>query len=213
MRLLEGTSIYKERYVGIREMLQNAIDASLLQLWSDLLQNKYSCCGLSKNRVKEGLDLWDLREENRGAIFGNYDITVEVIEDRILGQVLVVVKDKGIGITREEMKYIAEIGSSKEKNERTRKIMESMPAWLKPSGIFGIGLQSVFQMTDCIEFYTRQHNAPEQHILLNSYGKNRGKIEFREIPPGNDDETYYDNAVPGTNVKFAINPDKFFERI
>lgn len=215
MKLLEGTSIYEERYVGIREMLQNAIDASLLQLWSDLLQNKYSSCGLSKNRVKEGLDLWDIiwdtKKENRASIFGNYDIKVEVIEDRLLGQVIVVVKDKGIGITREEMKYIAEIGSSKEKNERIRKMRESMPAWLKPSGIFGIGLQSVFQMTDCIEFYTRQHNTPEQHILLNSYGKNRGKIEFREIPQGNE-ETYFDNAIPGTNVKIAIDPDKFLNK-
>lgn len=211
MKLLEGTSIYEGQYVGFREMLQNAIDASLLQLWNDLLQNKYSFCGLPKNRVKEGLDLWDIREENREAIFGNYDITVEVIEDRLRGQVIVVVKDKGIGITRDEMKYIAEIGSSKEKNERIRKLMESMPAWLKPSGIFGIGLQSVFQMTDCIEFYTRQHNAPEQHILLNSYGKNRGKIEFRVLPQDSD-ETYYDNAIPGTNVKIAIDPNKFLSR-
>ena len=211
MKLLEGTSIYDGRYVGIREMLQNAIDASLLQLWSDLLQNRYSFCGLSKNRVKEGLDLWDIRGEKWKSIFGNYDITVEVIEDRLRNQVILVVKDKGIGITREEMKYIAEIGSSKEKNERIRKMMESMPAWLKPSGIFGIGLQSVFQMTDCIEFYTRQHNTPEQHILLNSYGKNRGKIEFREIPQDGD-ETYYDNAIPGTNVKIVIDPGKFLSK-
>ncbi|MDE5939989.1 MAG: hypothetical protein K2H37_13030 [Lachnospiraceae bacterium] len=173
--------------------------------------------------MKEGLDLWDIlwnkemqnsKSKNKkswGSIFGNYDITVEVIEDRLRRQVIVVVKDKGIGITKEEMKYIAEIGSSKEKNERIRKMIESMPVWLKPSGIFGIGLQSVFQMTDCIEFYTRQHNTPEQHILLNSYGKNRGKIEFREIPQG-DDETYFDNAIPGTNVKIAIDPDKFLSK-
>lgn len=208
MKLLEGTNIYEERCVGIRELLQNAVDASLLQLWSDLLQNKYSFCGLSKNRVMEGLDLWDMRDKTRLSVFENYSITVEVIEDLLRNQVMVVVKDKGIGITREEMKYIAEIGSSREKNERIRKMVEIMPAWLRPSGIFGIGLQSVFQMTDCIEFYTRQHNAPEQHILLNSYGKNRGKIEFREIPPGSG-ETYYDNAIPGTNVKIAIDPNKF----
>lgn len=211
MKLLEGTNLYEESYVGIRELLQNAIDASLLQLWSDLLQNKYSYCNLAKNRVKEGLDLWDIRDKPQASIFENYDITVEVIEDRLRNQVMIVVKDKGIGITIEEMKYIAEIGSSKEKNERVRKIMENMPAWLKPSGTFGIGLQSVFQMTDCIEFYTRQHNTPEQHILLNSYGKNRGKIEFREIPPGGG-ETYYDNAIPGTNVKIAIDPDKFLSK-
>lgn len=211
MKLLEGSNIYEECYVGIRELLQNAVDASLLQLWSDLMQNRYSYCGLSKDRVKEGLDLWNVKDGIQASIFENYDITVEVIEDRLRNQVMIVVKDKGIGITIEEMKYIAEIGSSKEKNERIRKTMESMPAWLKPSGIFGIGLQSVFQMTDCIEFYTRQHNTPEQHILINSYGKNKGKIEFREVPAGGG-ETYFDNAIPGTNVKIAIDPDKFLSK-
>lgn len=208
MMLLEGTAIYKEKYRGIREILQNAIDASLLQLWSDLLQNRYSSYGLSKNLVKEGVDLWDIREGHWKSVFGNYDITVEVIEDRLRDQVILVVKDKGISITKEELQYIAEIGTGKEKNERIRRIMESMPAWLKPAGAFGIGLQSVFQITDCIEFYSRQYNAPEQHIILNSYRKNRGKIECWEIPQ-NGGETYYDNATPGTNVKIVIDSDKF----
>lgn len=205
MKLLEGTSIYDDKYVGIREMVQNAVDASLLQLWSDLLHNRYSSYGLSKNQVRKGFDLWDVRQEKQASIFENYDITVEVIEDRQRKKVIVVVKDKGIGITREDVRCIADIGSSKEKNERIRELTKDMPAWLKPSGIFGIGLQSVFQLTDCIEFYTRQHNAPELHILLHSYGKNRGKIEIRQLAE-NIAEPYYDNAIPGTNVKIAIAP-------
>ncbi len=205
MRLLEGTSIYDDKYVGIREMVQNAVDASLLQLWSDFLHNRYSSYGLLKNQVRKGFDLWDMQQKKQASIFENYDITVEVIEDRQRKKVIVVVKDKGIGITREDVRCIADIGSSKENNERIRELTKDMPAWLKPSGIFGIGLQSVFQMTDCIEFYTRQHNAPELHILLHSYGRNRGKIEIRELSQ-TIDEPYYDNAIPGTNVKIAIAP-------
>lgn len=218
MHLLEGTSIYKDRYVGIREIIQNAVDASLLQIWQDILQNKYVSYGLSKdsvippesltNQKASDFDLFDLLDEKKASIFGNYNIQVEVIKDMQRQKVFSVVKDKGIGITKEDMQYISNIGSSKEKNMRINKPMEKMPRWLKPSGVFGIGLQSVFQLTDCIEFYTRQHNAPEQLISLYSYGKNQGKIEIREVPE-NTDGMYYDNAIPGTNVKIAINPQKF----
>lgn len=211
MKLLEGTSIYRDKYVGIREMIQNAVDASLLQLWNDLIQNRYISYGLSKNKAMAGLDLFDFLDEKKASIFENYDITVEVIEDKLREQVFIVVKDKGIGITEEDMRYISDIGSSKEKNMRVRKLMEKMPAWLKPSGVFGIGLQSVFQLTDCMEFYTRQHNAPERLISLFSYGKNRGKIESREVPE-NADGLYYDNAIPGTNIKIAVEPEKLLSK-
>lgn len=221
MNLLEGTSIYRDRYVGIREIIQNAVDASLLQIWKDIIQNKYISFGLSKDSVisssasKENgssrLDLFDLLDEKKASVFENYDITVEVIKDMLRHKVFIVVKDKGIGITKEDMQYISNIGSSKEKNTRIRKLMKKMPAWLKPSGVFGIGLQSVFQLTDCIEFYTRQHNTPEQLISLYSYGKNHGKIEIREVPE-NMDGMYFDNAIPGTNVKIAIEPRKFLDK-
>lgn len=209
MKLLEGTNIYKDRYVGIREMIQNAVDASLLQLWNDLIQNRYSSCGLSRENLLRGFDLFDLLDTEKAAVFGNYDITVEVIEDKLRGQVIVVVKDKGIGINTKDVQYMADIGSSKEKNVRLHKLMEKMPAWLKPSGVFGIGLQSVFQLTDCIEFYTRQHNQPERQISIYSYGRNQGKIETK-IVSEYDDDLYFDNAVPGTNVKIVIEPRKFF---
>lgn len=208
MNLLEGTNIYRDKYVGIREMLQNAIDASLLQLWSDLLQNRYKSYGLSRAEILKDSDLlMFMKEENKASVFGNYDITVEVIKDKLWGKVFLVVKDRGIGITKEEVKYIADMGSSKEENQRIRSLIETMPAWMKPSGVFGIGLQSVFQITDCLEFYTRQHNEPEYMISLYSYGKNMGKIEAYEMPE-NKYGLYNDNAIPGTNVKITIEPKK-----
>lgn len=207
MDLLKGTSIYRDEYIGIREVIQNAIDASLLQMWEDITHNSYLRYKLSKDNANAGLKLTDFATEGRNAIFSNYDITVEVIKDLEIKRVLLVVKDKGIGISLEDIRYIADIGSSKENNPRLRKIMEKMPAWMKPSGIFGIGLQSVFQLCDCIEFYTRQPNQPERLIALYSYGKNKGKIDVHDVPP-NEDGVYFDNTVPGTSVKITINPYK-----
>ena len=207
MNLLKGTSIYRDEYVGIREVIQNAVDASLLQMWEDIIHNRYLNYKLSKDNAKNGLKLTDLMEESRYKIFSNYNITVEVIKDLEVNKVLLVVKDKGIGISLEDMKYIANIGSSRENNPRLQKLMKKMPEWMKPSGIFGIGLQSVFQLSDCIEFYTRLPNQPERLITFYSYGKNKGKIDVRDIPSGEDD-IYFDNTVPGTNTKIAIDPAK-----
>ena len=71
------------------------------------------------------------------------------------------------------MKYIIRVKLHIIINE---KILD-MPSWLKPSGIFGIGLQSAFQLTDRIEFYTRRPNEPERLIVFHSYGRNHGKGE------------------------------------
>ena len=141
-------------------------------------------------------------------IFNNYDILVEVIKCIPENQVLVVIKDKGVGISSEDLPYIANIGSSAD-NEHKRKLMKNMPEWLQPSGLFGIGLQSVFQIADCIEFYTRQHNRPERRIALYSYGRNHGRIEVTEVVP-EEDLVYYTNSIPGTNAKIIINPDKIY---
>lgn len=205
MNLLEGTSIYSDKYVGIREMIQNSIDASLLQLWSDIMENRYCSFGITKDMAKSGMDILDFIKDDRTDIFGNYDISLEVIQEK--DTVSVILKDKGIGIKEEEVKFIADIGSSKEKNKRVQKLMENMPEWMKPAGFFGIGLQSVFQLTDCIVFYTRQHNMPEKQISLYSYGKNHGKVEIHNMPP-NEDGVFKDNSVPGTSVVIKINPRK-----
>lgn len=210
MNLLEGTSIYRDKYVGIREVIQNAVDASLLKLWEDITQNVYLKYNLSKNDAISGLKLTDIVRGRWQSIFSDYDITVEVIKDMKEDQILIVVKDKGIGIALDDIDYIADIGSSKENNTRLRKLMEDMPAWMKPSGVFGIGLQSVFQLTDCIEFYTRQPNQPERRISLYSYGKSRGKIDVHDIPP-NEDGMFYDNTTQGTNVKITIDPHKMMQ--
>lgn len=209
MALLEGSSIYSDRYVGIREVVQNAVDASLLQLWQDILQNRYVSYQLSKDAGREGLDMLEILKNNRRLIFDKYSIAIELIKDIPERKIYIVVKDKGIAITGAEVEHLADIGSSKENNRRLQEIMDKMPPWLKPAGIFGIGLQSVFQLTDCIELYTRLPNEPEKQITLYSYGTRRGKIQVQDVP-ANGDGLFYDNAIPGTNVKICVNPEKLF---
>lgn len=208
MKLLEGTNIYTDRYVGIRELVQNAIDASLLQLWFDIINNRYA------NLIDKDHILWQDKKKISfrdipPSIFGFYDIQIELIRDYIEEKVFVVVKDKGVGITEDDVEFMANIGESKEGNHRLCKIMDNMPSWLKPSGIFGIGLQSVFQLTDEIKFFSRHPNAPEKEITFYSYGKNRGRIEIQNLEKP-ENGIFYNNYMQGTNVKFAVNCEKLF---
>lgn len=219
MKLLEGTNIYQNRYIGIRELVQNAVDASLIQLWYDITHNRYIHLGVSKYGHRIGKDMdaqkdkeMDLLEHSSAVleeIFGNYPITIELIEDREAKKVFLCVKDRGIGITPEDAKYMADIGSSKDRNERILAIIKDMPRWMKPSGVFGIGLQSVFQMSDRIEFYSRRPNEPERKIVFNSYGRNCGRIEIHEVTQ-KDPKIFYDNGPQGTNVKITLDSDQRF---
>ena len=212
LSLLEGTNIYNDRYVGIRELLQNAVDASLLQMWYDITHNKYAYL-IQKNQINDKIenDVKLSLADIPGEIFRFYDITIELIRDYVDKEIYVTVKDKGIGIGKEDQECMANIGGNKEKNKHIRELMNTMPNWLKPAGVFGIGLQSVFQLTDQIEFYTRRPNQPERKIVFCSVGKNKGRIEVKELHEG-DNYVFYDNYMQGTNVKFAINRRKLLEQ-
>lgn len=198
--LLRGTNIYQNWQVAVRELIQNAVDASLLQMWKDIKNNVYNKYNLNKDDIKNK-DI--LPKDIPYDIFKNYSINIELICDKSEKQIYLIIKDKGIGITRDDVYYMSNIGSSKEKNPRIKEIMKSMPAWIQPAGIFGIGLQSVFQLTEKIYFYTRLPNIDEKLIIFHS----NGKIEIREVKQ-DDDGIFYDNTPQGTNVKIAINYKK-----
>lgn len=207
LELLEGTNIYSDRYVGIRELIQNAVDASLIQMWYDLTHNKYAHI-IKKQDINDKIDFTSIPPE----LFRFYDIKVELIRDLDEKEIFMVVKDKGTGIGDEDLESMTNIGQGKEQNKRLQKILSTMPKWMRPAGIFGIGLQSVFQLTDQIWFYTRQPNMPENKITFNSYGKNRGRIEKQEIHEHDvDGDVFYDNYTQGTNVKFPLKRDHLWK--
>ncbi|RXM40529.1 hypothetical protein BOQ62_06125 [Chryseobacterium sp. CH21] len=79
-----------------------------------------------------------------------------------------IVKDNGIGISSDDLKFLIKTGSSS-KNRKKINIIEEMPEWLRPSGIFGIGFQSIFLLTDEVKIETKSFfNEEFQNIELNS---------------------------------------------
>lgn len=191
--LFIGENIYRTRFEFIREYLQNAMDASKMQLW---LNEKQSF----EKKALENRNVFDC--------FGNRieDFTIKIFMDIKEGEnktknsekdtLLICFADKGIGMEADCVSAISNV-STNSWHRRTKYVQEltDMPCWLFPSGGFGIGVQSAFMMTDRIEFKTKaQTEFRGKHIYLENR-KNGGRISEHT------DEKI--NAF-GTSVKIEI---------
>nr|WP_314899157.1 ATP-binding protein [uncultured Deefgea sp.] len=151
IELLQGNNLYSTKFSCIRELLQNAVDATLLRLW------------LSKSKRKsDTAEVWDspLAEGARVALDSalvevSLTETPEPNEDMTDKSTwTLTITDEGTGISREDLAYMLQIGGSHRNQQRQAKI-SAMPEWMKPSGTFGIGLQSVFLLCNEITLTTK----------------------------------------------------------
>lgn len=144
-QLIEGANIYEDPLVFLREVLQNAMDASKLQLWSDLCSDAYPAwLGQKMDEAKlQTLQPYDIKAE----IYRNYPIRIKlsaIDTDRVKIQIT----DRGTGISVEAFKRMCNVGESNESSARLRTTLRKMPNWLRPTAGFGIGLQSIFLVAD-----------------------------------------------------------------
>jgi len=139
--LLKGSNIYPNKFTCIREIIQNAVDATLLRLFDEELLN-------------ENLDLCEISGKitlSDFTIVGNVSLTEE-------GNVKIEIRDKGIGISEDDIKLISK--ASNEISEKKKALLDRMPEYIKPSGAFGIGLQSIFMICKKFEIITKTIDEP-----------------------------------------------------
>ncbi len=197
--LLEGANIYKNQFSCFRELIQNAIDASKLRLWYGILAGEYE-----KQKVfatDKNLAPFKINEE----IFKEFPIEVEIKYLEVDGQepgFYITVKDHGIGINEERLHSMEEVARSWSANAVWRKTIKDMPEWLRPTGEFGLGLQSVFQLTDTLICDTTPINDTPKHIVFRSKS-NEGRISYQ-------DKDYAVPTLPGSKFTFFI-PKKYFK--
>lgn len=148
--IIEGASIYEDKLVFLRELLQNAMDASKIQLWRDLCAGTYQAwTGEKTEEQLRNLQPYELNEE----IYNSYPIKVRLQTDAA-GTVTIEIEDRGTGISIETFKRMCNVGSSVSGSKSLKKEIETMPKWLRPTAGFGIGLQSVFLVVDRFEIET-----------------------------------------------------------
>ena len=161
MELLQGKNFYQDPFDSIRELLQNAVDSTLIKLYELNKQNPILKQGVSQEFL---------------GLAKRYPIEVRVNRNSE-GQICISISDKGIGLSKSQLQYLSNTGSSS-KNYRKQKIVQIMPDWMRPAGVFGIGFQSVFLLTDKVEITTKDFFTDEcmSIEMYNPRSKMKGDI-------------------------------------
>jgi len=161
LKILRGTGLYTSKVDSIREVLQNAVDSTIIAIWE---QHKDEI--INMNPTSEQL-------------FKYYDqkrITVELLpSENNNDKFTLTVKDVGIGISKADLERMLKVGNSTKNSSRSRLIRE-MPQWFKPSGNFGIGLQSISLLSDRFTIITKSRVSNEAFKIIFDMGSNTSVI-------------------------------------
>lgn len=146
--VIEGANIYDDKFIFLREVIQNALDACKIQLWRDILENRYKAWGVRNNDNK--IQPFDIEDK----VYENYDIRV-ILRNYNDTHFEIVVKDNGTGLSAEQFKQICNVGISYLGDKSRKNEVDNMPSWLRPTAGFGIGLQSIFLIAEEFEIYSK----------------------------------------------------------
>ncbi|WP_460422470.1 HD domain-containing protein [Pseudomonas sp. ZL2] len=150
IELLQGHNLYDSKFDCIREIIQNAVDATLLRVWLEH--------GRKADIDWSSPDSAEIKE-----LFSRYPVGFELTESLQDADALneirqtswkVTITDSGTGISKNDLEHMLKVGGSR-RNTLKQQQIASMPEWMKPSGTFGIGLQSLFMISDSLHIETK----------------------------------------------------------
>lgn len=193
--LVAGSNIYDSKLDCVREYIQNALDASKMRLWLDETNNEKHNGNLKSITP---FDIPGKRYEEK-----TIEIGVSVLLKGSAPYVQLKIKDQGVGMESSCVDDLSIVGRGwRQRNLYQNEILK-MPEWLKPTGGFGIGLQSAFMLTDHVTIITRSiKESTGFQVELDAPRKGGGIIKMQN-------EQY----SPGTTVKLQIPLDTFYELI
>lgn len=199
--LLIGSSIYTNKMDFAREYLQNALDATKMQLWIDLKNGIYNFSELiNPETIDEDIHTilpFDINEE----IYKHYEIRIYIDLDLKRQKVKMSFVDNGIGMEDDCIKTIARIGTGWRGRKKYNSEINSMPKWLRPTGGFGIGLQSAFMVTDKVVIYTKSADDFYGKKLTLQSPQQKGILE----------EEALSGIQRGTRIEVEIDLKTFYE--
>lgn len=201
IELLQGNNLYESEYTCIRELLQNSVDATLLKIWMT-----------HRTKLEDGT--WKSPDEAAiKKLFESASIDVELTESA--GSVTetgerscwtLTIRDFGTGISLDDLQYMLRIGGSQRNTARRREI-DGMPEWMKPSGVFGIGFQSIFMLCDQVSVRTKSliTNDILDVTMYSPTGAREGLVVLHQLA--------HDVTMPiGTTITLSFEREKFPKR-
>lgn len=195
--LLQGENIYSGRFPFARELLQNALDSTKIQCWDDYIgsskfrytqEKEKSILNVAKivNPIEYPIEI-EIQAGKRNERGIWQEVEFEKIpssdgEEEEYG-ILFSIRDYGTGISTQTLRDIANVGTSYKKR---KKKLRDLPEWLRPTGEFGIGLQSVFLITD--SFYCDTYTRSGERYRIEFGTGASGEQGYINVEPINQEE-------------------------
>jgi len=165
-KVLEGVGMYDDFRVFLRELIQNAWDATKIYIWKEFVAS-------SNIKEKDYKDydayLDKLRDEGKNVVAEravdypiHFNIKATTEKDDTISLEISVI-DNGIGIDSETLKNMRHIGDARNSNHTE---ISKMPECIRPTSAFGIGLQAVFTVTDQFKIKSTSRSDLKQRIVI-----------------------------------------------
>lgn len=192
--VIEGANIYDDKFIFLREVIQNALDACKIQLWRDILENRYKAWVKRDNESE--IQPFDIDHK----VYENYNVQV-ILCNYNDTHFKIIIKDNGIGLSAEQFKKICDVGTSYLGDKNRKNEVDGMPPWLRPTAGFGIGLQSIFLIADEFEIYSKSSGNEGIYARISS-GRKNGYVQI-----STSDKLKYQ----GTEIHIALPRDLEFK--
>lgn len=213
--MLKGGAIYKNPgRVFIREIVQNAMDATKLQIWKD--RDYYFPYHLTnpERDIKSAADI-KFASDVPQSIYNRYPINLKVEYDEEKQVVRVICEDWGTGISEESLiRMTSQVGASRKADQNYEAMVKEMPYFLQPTAAFGLGLQTVFYVANEFTVDTHYPGEPTRRIVFRSSvdgsfcSIEEENIDFKRPIEGTDQMK---DVAHGTTVTIEIDTDHFGE--
>lgn len=181
LELLQGKNFYNDAFDSIREILQNAVDSTLLRIYLEAKKHK---------KIFVEPDETFLNYASQFPI----DVKLETLKN---GDYEITISDNGVGLRKSQLTFLLNTGSSSKDTDKWM-IIDEMPEWMKPSGVFGIGFQSIFLLTNKVDILTKDYF--EDHKmgieLYSPNSKMKGDVYLKKVTEGRD---------VGLTIQFVVN--------
>ena len=183
--IIEGSGLYSSPFVFIREIVQNAVDATKIHLFR-VIQQEYQIKGVGSRISYKDFFSTIPKMLSEHLISVNFKITHKnENEPEDPSSLCIEIIDRGIGITRKKLNFMKHIGDINDEALKEENLM--MPGWLRPTGDFGIGLQSVFLAVDTFNVKTKPRETEDEmqmsrEIIFESTRRGGEILLKKEVP-------------------------------